>query len=65
LDFFRRLAAEAAAHLNVGGRMMLEFGDDQGDVLRKLFAEHNWIVEAIEVDYTACARILIAAAPSP
>jgi release factor glutamine methyltransferase len=65
LDFFRRLAAEAAAHLNVGGRMMLEFGDDQGDVLRKLFAEHNWIVEAIEVDYTACARILIATAPSP
>ncbi|MEO8426432.1 MAG: peptide chain release factor N(5)-glutamine methyltransferase [Verrucomicrobiota bacterium] len=65
LDFFRRLAAEAAAHLNPGGRMMLEFGDDQGDALRKLFTAHNWIVEAIESDYTARARILIAAAPLP
>jgi methylase of polypeptide subunit release factors len=45
--------------------MMLEFGDDQGDALRKLFTEHNWIVEAIESDYTGRARILIAAAPSP
>jgi release factor glutamine methyltransferase len=62
LGFFRRLAAEAAAHLNRGGRMMLEFGDDQGDALRKLLTEHNWIVEAIESDYTARARILIAAA---
>ena len=65
LDFFRRLAAEAAAHLNRGGRLMLEFGDDQGGALRELFGEHNWIVEAIESDYTARARILIATAPSP
>ena len=64
MDFFRRLAAEGAAHLNRGGRMMLEFGDDQGDALRKLFTSHNWIVEAIESDYTARARILIAAVPA-
>jgi hypothetical protein len=30
-----------------------------------LFTEHNWIVEAIEPDYTARARILIATPPSP
>ena len=61
LDFYRRLAREAGAFLNPGGRMMLEFGDGQEPALRKIFEEEKWVVEAVRTDYSGRARILAAA----
>ena len=60
LDLFRWLAVEAGSRLKAGGRLMVEFGDGQGDALRALFAEQNWVVEAIREDYTRRPRLLIA-----
>ena len=58
LDFFRRLAVEARSFLKSGGRILLEFGDDQADSVRKIFETQNWIVEAMREDYTQRPRIL-------
>ncbi len=60
LDFYRRFAAEARDFLNPNGKIMLEFGDGQGEAVRKIFEAQNWIVEAIREDYTQRQRILIA-----
>jgi release factor glutamine methyltransferase len=60
LDFYRRLAAESRPFLKAGGKIMLEFGDGQGDAVRGIFAGQNWIVEAIREDYTQRQRILVA-----
>jgi release factor glutamine methyltransferase len=60
LDFYRRFATDAQKFLKPGGKIMLEFGDGQGDSIRKIFEEQKWIVEAIREDYTQRQRILIA-----
>ena len=60
LDFYRRLATEAPVFLKPHGKIMLEFGDGQGDAIRQIFETQNWIVEAIREDYTQRQRILVA-----
>jgi release factor glutamine methyltransferase len=60
LDYYRRLASDARPFLKTGGRIMLEFGDGQADVIKNIFENQNWIVEAIREDYTQRQRILIA-----
>ena len=60
LDFYRRLAAEAAGFLRPQGRMMLEFGDGQAEQVRGFLVQHNWIVESVEADYSGKPRILTA-----
>jgi release factor glutamine methyltransferase len=60
LDFYRRFAVEARGFLKPDGKIMLEFGDGQGDSIRKIFEAQNWIVEAVREDYTHRQRILIA-----
>ena len=60
LDFYRRFAIEARKFLSPEGKIMLEFGDGQGDSIRKIFEEQKWIVEAVREDYTQRQRILIA-----
>jgi release factor glutamine methyltransferase len=60
LDFYRRLALEAGAFLQPGGRIMLEFGDGQADAIRNLFDQQMWIVEAVKEDYSRRPRILTA-----
>jgi release factor glutamine methyltransferase len=60
LDFFRRLAVEGGHFLAPGGKLMCEFGDDQGPALRGLFAAQNWIVEEVRADYSGRERILVA-----
>jgi methylase of polypeptide subunit release factors len=42
---------------------MVEFGDRQGEAIRKIFESENWIVAAVLQDYTKRARILVAAKP--
>ena len=60
LNFYRRLATEAAPCLKSNGRLLLEFGDGQADSLKNIFADQNWIVEAIREDYNRQPRILMA-----
>jgi len=60
LDFYRRIAKEARDFLKSDGKIMLEFGDGQGESIQKIFEEQNWIVEAVRPDYTQRHRILIA-----
>jgi len=60
LVFYRRFAVEAKPFLKSGGRIMLEFGDDQADAIKNIFEKQNWIVEAVKEDYTRRPRILIA-----
>lgn len=60
LDFFRRLAGEAPSFLNPNGRLMVEFGDGQAQTIREIFEKQNWVVEAVQEDYTRRPRILIA-----
>jgi release factor glutamine methyltransferase len=60
LDYFRRMAAEALPKLAPDGKLMVEFGDGQGEVLREIFRQQKWVVEALVEDYNQRLRILIA-----
>jgi release factor glutamine methyltransferase len=60
LDFYRRLAKEAAVRLKPGGKIMVEFGDGQADAIKKIFEGEKWVVEAVKEDYSHRARILVA-----
>ena len=60
LDFYRRLATEAATFLKPDGKIMLEFGDGQAADVKQTFEAQSWIAEAIREDYTKRPRILIA-----
>jgi release factor glutamine methyltransferase len=60
MDFYRRIAAEAAGFLEADGRLMLELDDDGPAAAAEIFRQQNWIVEAIESDYNQRPRILIA-----
>jgi release factor glutamine methyltransferase len=60
LDFYRRLAKEAAPFLQSDGRIMLELGDDQAGAVSELFEQQKWVVEAIQEDYSRQPRILVA-----
>ncbi len=60
LEFYRRLAREAPAFLQVAGRAMLELGNGQAEPVQEIFAAHKWIVERIEADYTGRLRFLTA-----
>ena len=63
LDFYRRLAGEAAPYLKADGRLAVEFGDGQADSLRQIFSQENWIVETVRPDYNQRLRILVARRP--
>ncbi|MGD0614698.1 MAG: peptide chain release factor N(5)-glutamine methyltransferase [Verrucomicrobiota bacterium] len=60
LDYFRRLAREAASFLKPEGRLMLEFGAGQEKPVAGILEGQNWVVEAIREDYTQRPRMLIA-----
>ena len=60
LDFYRLLAAQTAGFLQLGGKIMVEFGDGQGDEVKSIFESQKWIVEALREDYSQRQRILVA-----
>ena len=60
LNFYRLIAARAAAFLKSDGKIMLEFGDGQAQAVWKIFEDEKWIVESVEQDYSQRPRILIA-----
>ncbi len=60
LDFYRRIATEAAAFLKPGGKVMLELNDHGADAVAAIFKQHGWTVDGIEPDYNQYQRIFIA-----
>lgn len=60
LEFYRLLAKESKEHLASNGLLMLEFGEGQAELIQNIFKEQNWIVQAIERDYSQRERFLIA-----
>ena len=60
LDYYRLLSGEAPRFLLPGGCLMVEFGDGQAGDIQTILEQQNWIVEAVEADYTQRLRILIA-----
>ena len=60
LDFYGMFATQAKPFLKPDGKIMLEFGDGQADVIKKIFEGEKWIVEAVKDDYSQRARILVA-----
>jgi release factor glutamine methyltransferase len=59
LDFYRRLAADAAAFLGPAGRLVMEFGDGQEELIEALFGAEKWQIEAIERDLCGKPRIMV------
>jgi release factor glutamine methyltransferase len=64
LDHIREIAAEASPFLKPHGKVMLEFGDGQAELVSQLFSEQKWIVEDIVEDYTQRPRIFIGKRPA-
>jgi release factor glutamine methyltransferase len=60
LDFYRRLAREAAAFLRPGGQIMVELGHGQEAAVTKHFKSEKWVVEFVKADYHRTPRILAA-----
>jgi release factor glutamine methyltransferase len=58
LDAYRVLFAEAAAHLNVGGALLVEHGAAQRPELAALAAAHGWRVSAARDDLAGRPRVL-------
>ena len=63
LDFYRRLAKEAGAHLNDGGEILLEIGCEQGEAVMQIFAETGWHEGRIEKDLAGRDRVFSARKP--
>lgn len=60
LDFYRRIAAEAPAHLLAGGRLCLEIGDGQGDAVKALLYEEFTDIQVLN-DLNGLPRVVSAA----
>ena len=63
LDFYRRLAKEAGAHLNDGGKILLEIGCEQGEAVMQIFAEAGWRDGRVEKDLAGRDRVFSASRP--
>jgi release factor glutamine methyltransferase len=59
LVFYRRLAREAGAWVKPDGRVMMEFGDGQAPAIEEIARHENWIVEAVEADYSRRPRLMV------
>jgi release factor glutamine methyltransferase len=64
LTAYRRIAAGALDHLTPGGRLMVEIGPTQGEVVRKLFIEAGLENPVIHPDLDGRSRVVSAVAPN-
>lgn len=60
---YRRLAEEAPAHLNSGGRLALELGHRSLAPVSKILESRGWRVEAVLKDLSGVDRCLVAGLP--
>ncbi len=56
LAFYRRLAEEAPAFLNRGGKLCLEIGYEQGEAVMQLFSQSQWKGKTLEKDWAGKDR---------
>jgi len=59
-DFYRHLAAEAAAYLRPEGCIMLELDDEGAPETLKIFLSEEWVIESVAKDDHGHERILTA-----
>lgn len=60
LDFYRGIAKSAKDYLKIGGRLFLEIGNDQGELVRNLLAEEGYKNINVIKDYAGNDRIVSA-----
>ncbi|MEK7817137.1 MAG: hypothetical protein AAB281_02665, partial [Actinomycetota bacterium] len=61
LDFYRRIAAEAPAHLKPRGGLVLEIGHSQGPAVAGLIEATDHFAEiGVEPDYAGRDRVVVA-----
>ncbi len=71
LEFYERLAREAADHLNDGGLLLMEVGHTQAEPVRVLFEKGGWRHEKTVRDLSGIERVVVVrpvfecALPSP
>jgi len=63
LDFYRRLATDAAPWLAPGGRSMVELGHGQKEAVSQLFTQAGWQIRGVHDDDNGIPRIFIACRP--
>lgn len=61
LSFYRRIAADAPAHLRENGRLYLEIGFDQGEDVSRLLTENGFTDVKVHKDYCGNDRVVSAA----
>lgn len=64
LDFYRRFAVEAQAHLSLRGALLMEIGAGMGAAVSEIFQKTGWRDVAIHKDYAACERIVMVRGPA-
>ena len=60
LDFYRRIAKKAPAHLKPGGCLMLEIGYGEREAVEKLLTENGAISVRTEADFSGIPRMVFA-----
>lgn len=62
-DDQRRLAVKLAGRTRPGGRLWVEYGEEQGPGVAAALSSSGWIVDALEYDYRGQQRFLPARRP--
>lgn len=57
LDHYKTIARDAHTHLNSGGRLLLEIGYDQADLVRMLLNDNYEDIEVVK-DLAGCDRVI-------
>lgn len=60
LEFYKRLAKEAPAHLNDGGLLLMEVGYTQAEPVRALFRRAGWEIVSSVCDMSGVERVVVA-----
>lgn len=57
LAFYRRIAAQAGAHMNNGGTLLMEIGDEQGEAVSRILKDAGFRDVRITKDYSGNDRL--------
>ena len=57
LAFYRRIAAQAGAHMNDGGTLLMEIGDEQGEAVSRILKDAGFRDVRITKDYSGNDRL--------
>lgn len=57
LAFYRRIAAQAGAHMNDGGTLLMEIGDEQGEAVLRILKDAGFKDARITKDYSGNDRL--------